>query len=272
MDEFWGEMPPLTDWNLVRDLKAGTTVLATVNQAGREIPLLAIQRFGRGQSAAFLTSSSWRWQMLRDSEDLTHETFWRQTLRWLISLAKDPVYVETDREAYAKNETVRVRAEVNDPSFNRINDATVEATVAGPDGRQTTFPLNWSASEDGVYEGEWTADVDGRSEITVTASRPGPEEAEGYGTAKTSFLVATGAREFFNASQRKDFLQRLAEDTGGRYYSLDNVTYLPEEIVYTQKQSSMVEVLDLWDMPVNFLLLLALLLGEWGLRKRYGTI
>jgi hypothetical protein len=27
---------------------------------------------------------------------------------------------------------------------------------------------------------------------------------------------------------------------------------------------------DLWDMPVNFLLLVGLLSGEWFLRKRHG--
>ena len=37
-DSVWSTMPPLTDWNLVRDLKPGK-VLATLNPAGKEVRL-----------------------------------------------------------------------------------------------------------------------------------------------------------------------------------------------------------------------------------------
>ena len=145
-DSVWSTMPPLTDWNLVRDLKPGTTVLATLNPAGKEVPALAFHRFGRGQALAFLSGSSWRWQMLRDSEDLAHETFWRQILRWLVSLAKDPVTVETEREVYSRNEIVRVRTEVHDAAFNRMNDARIEASITTPSGNVSTVLLDWTAA------------------------------------------------------------------------------------------------------------------------------
>ena len=84
----WDELPPLTEFNRVDEAKVGAIVLANVEteSSGRDRPvLLAYQRYGRGRAMAFTSSSSWRWQMEMDHEDMTHELFWRQMLRWLVS-------------------------------------------------------------------------------------------------------------------------------------------------------------------------------------------
>ncbi len=273
-DRAWREMAPLIDWNPVGTSKPGATVLAQMeirSGGSGEVPLLAFQRFGRGHAVALLTGSSWRWQMQADVEDETHETFWRQLLRWLISLSKEPVSVETERETYSRHEPVTIRAEVHDAAFNRLNDARVEATVQGPGGESDTLPLRWNVREDGVYEGVFVPQVDGLYEVSVSARERGAA-GKLHGEASAPFLTETGTREFFEAAQRRDFLERLAAETGGRYYTLADVEKIPEEIVYTERSTSQVEVLDLWDMPFNFIVLVGLLVGEWVLRRRYGAI
>lgn len=269
----WEEMPNLTDWNLVGRAKPGATVLADLRMVdgGGEVPLLAFQRFGRGHAVALLTGSSWRWQMQLGSDDERHETFWRQLLRWLTSLSKDPVSVETERERYSRHEPVKIRAEVNDPSFNRLNSARVEAEVRSPSGSSETLSLRWTVREDGVYEADFIPEEDGLYRIAVDA-RSRDTASQSYGKGSVAFLTETGSREFFEAAQRRDFLERLAEETGGRYYSMNQVDKIPEEVIYTERRASQVEVLDLWDMPVNFLLMIGLLCGEWWLRRRYGAI
>ena len=166
---------------------------------------------------------------------------------------------------------MKIRAEVRDSSFNNVNDAVVRALVTSPDRGEEEIKLTWSAAEDGVYVGELPASQGGQHRVRVQAQRRSGK-GEGYGNAAAFFLVEQGNREFFDASQKKDFLERLAVQTGGRYYSLENAGRLPEEIVYTEKNSSTVEILDLWDMPVNFLFLVGLLAGEWCLRKKHGVI
>lgn len=269
----WLDLPELTDTSLVRGVKPGATVLAQVvhgDENGGD-PLLVAQRFGRGLGLVFLSGSSWRWQMLKDHEDQSHETFWRQVLRWLVSSAKDPVSVEVAREVYAQNEPVRIRAEVSDDTFNRINQARVAARVFTPSGKVETVPLRWYAREDGVYTQEWVPQEDGLHRIEVSASSSGDGEAEKhFGEAETHFLTLTGQAEYFDAIQKKDFLQNLAQEAGGRYYDLSTVSRLPEEVVYTESHSSMTEILDLWNMPINFLLLIGLLGAEWILRRRWG--
>jgi uncharacterized membrane protein len=273
----WDSIPVLRDWNVVRDIKAGATILARLDPSlgvdpdRNNLPLFVFQRYGRGHTLAMLTGSSWQWQMLRDHEDQTHETFWRQILRWLASSAKDPITVETEREVYSQNETVHLRAEVNDKAFNRINDAQVEALITSPGGDTATLPLQWDAREDGVYRAEWTPLEDGFHAVEVTAQAKALEGTD-TAPASTSFLTSTGSREYFDAFQKKDFLEKLALETGGNYYTLSDADRLPEEILYTQSQTSVIEVLDLWDMPFNLFLMTALLFAEWTLRKRHGVI
>ncbi|HLV01476.1 MAG TPA: hypothetical protein VKZ59_09425, partial [Acidobacteriota bacterium] len=90
--------------------------------------------------------------------------------------------------------------------------------------------------------------------------------------AETFFLTSTGRREFFDPVQNRGFLEKISSETGGRYYPLSEVEKLPEEIVFTESRSSVVQVLDLWDMPFNFLILLLFACTEWILRKRQGAI
>jgi uncharacterized membrane protein len=279
----WRELPSVSDHNLVRDVKPGATVLAhTVpegNSSGSQTPLLVFHRYGRGLGLVFLSGSSWRWQMLQEHENMSHEVFWRQILRWLATSAKDQVAVELDREIYSQNEPIQIRAEVSDPSFTRVNNAKVEATIVSPSGQTAQLPLRWNPEQEGVYTGDWSAKEDGLHRIEVSASPPaGPasqiesEPEPAYGSNETFFLARTGQAEFFDPVQKKSYLEWLAEETGGRYYSGAEVWKLPEEIVFTESQASVTRTFELWDMPINFLLLIGLLFADWVFRKRWGMV
>ena len=52
---------------------------------GVKMPLLITRTYGRGRTAVFATGGSWRWQMLQPVADMSHEMFYRQLLRWLVS-------------------------------------------------------------------------------------------------------------------------------------------------------------------------------------------
>lgn len=270
----WQELPQLTDYNRVSQSKSGATVLVefAASESRAQLPLLLFQRYGRGLGLSLLTGSSWRWQMLASSEDRTHETFWRQLLRWLVSAARDQVTVETERDLYSRNEPIRIRSEVNDEAFTRLNNASVEAEVISPSGNTRNLSLQWTVEEDGIYTGETFAEEDGLHQIIVTAQWRGSDGELKTDRNSSHFLIATGRREYFDAGRKTSFLQRLAEESNGRFYTMANVTSLPEEIVYAQTDASVMEVLPLWNMPFNFLLFIALLCGEWILRKRQGAL
>jgi hypothetical protein len=81
-----------------------------------------------------------------------------------------------------------------------------------------------------------------------------------------------GAAENFHREQNRELLEKLAEATGGHYYTSRNVNRLPDEIAYSEAGITSREMKDLWNMPAVFLLLLALRSGEWLLRRRWGVV
>ena len=212
----WDEIPVLTDGNVGRDTKSGATVLARLDTSSRRepdqpgIPLVVFQRYGRGHTLAFLTGSSWRWQMLEDQEDQKHETFWRQMLRWLVRSAKNPITVETKREVYSQNEVVDLRAEVSDKAFNRINDARVEATITSPSGEIFTLPLQWDAQEDGIYRGQLTPHEDGFYAVEIKATASALAESDKERQAKTSFLTSTTTATYMGRYWYGDWCRNIS--------------------------------------------------------------
>ncbi|HEX7547309.1 MAG TPA: hypothetical protein VF368_11325, partial [Gemmatimonadaceae bacterium] len=82
--------------------------------------------------------------------------------------------------------------------------------------------------------------------------------------------VADLNAEYVDAEMRASLLQRLARETGGRFYTPATVSTLAEDVAMSKRGVTVANELDLWDMPVNFLLLVALLSTEWGYRKVRG--
>lgn len=64
----------------------------------------------------------------------------------------------------------------------------------------------------------------------------------------------------------------MADETGGRFYTPATANTLPDDITITGAGVTLVEELDLWDMPILFVLMLLLMGAEWGLRRIRGLV
>ena len=281
----WRTLPAVSSVNRLGRLKPGATVLLSgVPMAGdaplgggegqgpgSAQPVLAYQRYGRGLSIAMPVQDSWLWQMHADVplEDLTHETFWRQTLRWLVSEVPGRVTASAANDQVAPNEPVALRAAVEDARHLRVNDARVTARVTSPTGTVSTLPMEWSVERDGEYRASFAPAEGGVYEVAMAALKDGKPVG-----ADTAYVeVAPSRAEYFDARMRAPLLRRIAEETGGRFYTPADVASLPEDIRFTAAGgATTVEQMDLWDMPVLFLLLLALVAGEWGYRRWRGMV
>ena len=264
----WDDLPPLTEYNYVAEPKVGAIVLAEgVPESGRDRPvLLAYQRYGRGRTMAFTTSSSWRWQMGLASEDLTHETFWRQMLRWLVSGSPDPVMASAEKDSYIPGETVRLFADVSNASFERMNNADVTGSVIDPDGNAQFVRFEWTGLEDGAYQ----AIVSGSTPGIYTLELDAVSGDERIGSHMSTFQVRDRPVEFYDAALDRRFLESVADQSGGRYYPLEEIGDIPDDAIYVEGESSVVEQRELWDVPVLFILLTLTLGGEWFWRKQKG--
>src|SRR5688500_17284430 len=105
-------------------------------------------------------------------EDQTHENYWRQMLRWLVDDVPDTVDVHTVSDRVEPGEVVTMVADVVDPAFVELNDATVAAYVSGPGGEQE-IPVQWSGERNGEYRASFTPKAEGVYSVRVEAQRAG---------------------------------------------------------------------------------------------------
>jgi hypothetical protein len=198
-------------------------------------------------------------------EDMTHEYFWRQLLRWTVDGAPGAVTIRTSPDRVEPGRPVTLTADVVDKAYAEVNNARVVAHVSGPAGTQE-IPLQWTGDRNGEYKGTFVTAGAGVYETRVEASR----EAGSLGEEVAFVRAAPSDEEYFDATMRAPLLQRVAQDTGGRFYTRDTINTLPEDLKYAGRGVTSVEERELWDMPAVLIALLGLTLGEWGYRRWRG--
>ncbi len=267
----WRALPHVTVPEIFTRAKPGALVVlegANRSRGGTRPILLAVQRYGRGLSLAFTPSDSWRWQMEMSSVDLSHETFWRQMLRYLISFADDPVNLLTDADAYEVGDDVPVRVEVRDELFHPVADAALDVRVRTPQGATERVRVNPALENEGEYVGRILVREPGIYRLQARARRGDRE----LGQAEAHLVVRVPDREYREAGQNVELLKWLARETGGRYAPLSDAETLPPELEYVAGEHSIRVTKELWDMPIVFLLLVGLLSLEWSVRRKRGLI
>ncbi|HEY8228329.1 MAG TPA: glutamine amidotransferase [Pyrinomonadaceae bacterium] len=267
--KLWNELPPISIAEGLTNVKPGATVLLEGRKAGNNstVPLLVQQRYGRGQTLALTASDTWRWRMRMDAKSTAHETFWRQALRYLVSGAPLQTEVSAEQDVYALDDMIRVIADIRDKRFNPVSDAHTSAKITKPSGAVVDVPLKFTTLNDvNTYVGQFKADEPGQHRIDLV----GTSTTIGPVSAKSNLLVSEANREFYGAVQNSDLLKRIATETGGKYYQTNELQALLDDLTYRQTPYSERVTKDLWDMPINFMLIIGLLTGEWFLRKREG--
>lgn len=268
----WETLPPVSIVNPVFEVKPGASTLleGVADGLSERLVVLAHQRYGRGKALALPIQDSWTWQMHADIalDDMTHETMWQQLLRWLVAFVPDPVTVVAARDRSDPNDPVRFTAEVQDETFLRVNNAEVLAYVTGPVGDEREVRMDWAIDADGEYHASFVPEESGLHEIRVVAREGG----EFLGSQTTYVDVGELPTEFFDAEMRAPLLRRIADETGGRFYTPADAARLAEDVSFTESGTTVLEERDLWDMPVLFLLALVLVGVEWGYRRYRGLV
>jgi hypothetical protein len=279
--ERWRTLPWVTSVNRIRRVKPGavTLIAGKTPRLGRaaepgeqlrsyEQPVLVYQRYGRGLSVALPIQDSWTWHMHADIPvgDMTFTTFWRQLLRWVTSDVPGRVTARATPDQVNPRSPVELRAEVLDSAFLKVNDAEVVAHVTSPSKATRDITLEWAVDRDGEYRGTFTSDEPGIHVVRVEARR----KDGGTATDSTFVRVAELNAEFVDAEMRAALLKRIADETGGRYYTPSGTGTLAADLAMSKHGVTVVNEMDLWDMPINFLLLVALVGSEWAYRKMRG--
>ncbi len=281
--ERWKTLPAVTTVNRIREVKPGavTLISGSMPDGGRagepgeklrgyQQPVLVYQRYGRGLAVALPIQDSFLWQMAAEVPvgDPTFATFWRQLLRWLTSDVPGRVNASLPTDQVNLRNAVAIRATVADSGYVARNDARVVAHIASDSGVARDIPLDWAVDRDGEYRGTFTPDHPGVYTVRVEATTP-----NGGTVGDTTYVrVADLNSEFYDAEMRAPLLQRIARETGGKFYTPATASTLADDVAMSKHGVTVVNQMDLWDMPAVFLLLVALVSAEWAYRKARGLV
>ena len=271
----WKKLTYMMDYQEAGSPKPGATVLADLNTGHRTLPLLVTENYGRGRTALLATSGTWRWQMSQPLGDSAHDLFWQQLLRWLVADSRGHVVASVPNPILMDEGRLRLSATVRDKTYMPAGEAHVTAHIIGPAGSGGFVEMSATPNSPGEFHGEWTVEKPGDYLAEVVADRGG--DAAGHGSEELgrdvlTFRRSDGVAENFHTEQNRELLERLSAETGGRYWKPDELAKLPTEISYSEAGISVRDTKELWDMPVVLLLLLALMLSEWLLRREWGVV
>jgi uncharacterized membrane protein len=266
--ERWKMLPYLMDYQESGTPKPGAAVLAEMNAGSRRMPFLTTENYGRGRTAVVASGGVWRWQMSQPLGDTTHDMFWRQLLRWLVADSPGEVTAAISDQMLFDDGRIHLSAGVVNRSFQPAPDAHVEAHILGPGGISASVEMSPVPDTPGQFQADWNAGKPGSYVTEIIAQGAGQE----VGRDVLTFQRMDGVAENFHTEQNRELLDKLATETGGRYWRPSEVSRLPEEIPYSDAGITMRENKELWNMPAVFLLLMLLRLSEWLLRRKWGVV
>ena len=154
--ERWKKLPYLMDYQDPGTPKPGAAVLAEMNVRGHKMPFLVTENYGRGRTAIVASGGVWRWQMSQPLGDTTHDMFWRQLLRWLVTDSPGQVVATVPNQMLFDDGRIHLSADIRDKSFQPAPDAHVEAHILGPSGTSASIEMSPVPDAPGQFQADWT--------------------------------------------------------------------------------------------------------------------
>ena len=268
---------PRVDWYAASvTAKAGAEVLVEAADQ-RRAPVIAAAQYGGGRVLWVGTDETWRWRA--SLGDRVHQTFWLQAVRWGLGArlrGQDPrLQASLDRSLLEPGEACELRARARLADGTAIVDQAITARIERLDERGDPEPATRRdvelarVADADLFATRFGGLGEGRWRITIACAHP-----DLAGLSEVRELAVRRARSVEGVELGADaaYLERLADAGGYRSCDLLRGAELAQDLAAKLKprRHALVAVLTLWDNYVALALVLALLLGEWILRKRRG--
>lgn len=285
----WGQLPKLNGMTRLGTVKPGATVLA-VTDSGQ--PLLVGHRYGEGRVLALGADTTWRWCRTPESLRL-HARFWKQLVLWLAKQdeVEGSVWVKPDVRRIAAGGKVGFSVGLRGKGGIDIQNGRFEVAVRGPGG--SNMPVPTSRDRDAERGMFWKTDVPGEYRLTVRGRGQDSDGTEITGEATARFLVYLDEMELARQGADPEFLTRLANAGGGTYQRAMELPGFLEELAARPLPQGRLKA-KLWPdwrrSPTSptirdqltalsssgiltcLMLFIALLCGEWFLRRMWGLV
>jgi hypothetical protein len=292
----WNSLPPLFRTETFFKMKPESEMLASVrvNNVPLNEPLIVQRTLGGAKSLAILGYGVYRWKLLgyaaevaKGREELpdVFGAFLENGLRWLTTNEQGKfVRIKTTRQLYANGETVEFTAQVYDKSYNPLDNADVRVTItggstsssgsSGAKGTPREIPLS------ALGGGRYIAQVQGLLQGDYTFSGVAAVNNQPYGTDDGRFTVGELNIEYQNLRMNAALLRRIAERTGGKFYTAQELARNPDQLLrdiralpsFKARPVTERNEFALWSLPYLLGAAVVLLSAEWLLRKRAGMV
>ena len=263
--EIWTKLPGQF-WYYTGIKRLKPTALSLVEHASKRneygsIPLMAIQRYGRGNVLFSGFNSIWRWRY-KIGNKFTNR-FWGQTIQYmglphLLGNMKR-VNFQTQGRDFTIGEKIPVSVRVLDRDFRPVNDDEIVLLATEEETAQDmSFTLAREEDKKGAFAGKMFLQ-EGTWHVTV----------EGYEKEEEIILdIRPPQFEFESPAMRIKELQSVADASGGSYIEMDQIWKLPELVSGTTKKMRSQLKKELWDTWLTLLFIACACAIEWILRKR----
>ena len=228
-----------------------------------KLPLILYQFAGAGRTMFQAFDDTWRWRFR--AGDRYFGRYWVQTIRFLArsKLAGRQAEIQTDRRRYDRGQPIQIRVRFPNPGVApRSGEVVVQIERNGASPRK--LKLNQSPTARNVFEGALSQAAEGEYKVRLLP----PPVLEGSIPA-ASFRVDAPASEFERVQMNEPELKRVADATGGKYYTPLAVSSLLDDLPKPSKVPLDTDPpIALWNAWPILALFLTILTAEWILRKR----
>jgi uncharacterized membrane protein len=268
--------------------KPGATVLMTVTEeaTGEEYPGLAVQRYGKGKTAAMMIGDLWRWQMRDQAQTGEQGKAWRQLIRWLIADSPEQIEMAVDRVPADANQAVSIGVRVKDKKFWPTENATVNLRVKsltlenpreGVDSvmqQSVTLSTNVvqliaepSPNEVGLYEAVYIPRQTGGYAVEASVT-----DMNGLtvGSVEAGWTSDPASEEFRSLNPDRELMEQIARQTGGQVVKSDDLLSFVKSLPSRQVPVTEEFTSPMWHTGWLFALAIGCFIAEWGVRRTRG--
>jgi len=267
------KFPPVTTPFGNYNVGASTSIALKqkIGSVETDFPLLCFQDNFGTRSAAFIGNGLWRWKLHDYLENDSHEAFneiIEKTLNYLaLKGDKRKFRVNTNKNNFFEGEMIQFEAELYNENYELVNDPEVNLIVRNEEGQDYPFIFNKTSN---AYQFQTNTLPLGKYSYTAITNFNGTKQ-----TAEGIFSIQAMQLEALQTTANHKLLKKLAQQTDGSFYLLDEIKTLQEDLMNLESLKprlyESVKTQALINLKALFFVILAFLSIEWFARKWMGS-
>jgi uncharacterized membrane protein len=249
-------------------LRPGAISLLDAAISGRTEPVVAWQRYGKGQVLGIATNTMWKWAAAGNETRALYGRFWRQAVRGVTKKLEggSMLGMHWDQEHYRPGEEAVVEVHVR--AADNAGATRLVCSIGGPGGDRDVH-LSPVMGQADLYTAKIPLPQRGDYTFRLSAYA-GANLAESY---ERVLPVEPLLEEGASPELKEAYLREIASRANGVYAYEKDIepvrAFLRQQIV-SQQSSIAVPLVNFWN--IFPLLAILILVGEWLLRRRLNLI